>query len=148
MKRLFVGLVLLLASFLSTLAPLDGLRGLAARVGPVRWLPDLLLALVVVALFARMSQLHRRMLFPRRGLRLLAVGIGLYGVAVAAASGGLGYALGVLPAEAGPVLARAPEFAARIAPLPIFVAAQVLLALGAFRALTHLVPPGEFEADF
>jgi hypothetical protein len=148
MKRLFVGLVLLLASFASTLAPLEVLRGLAARIGPVRWLPDLLLALIVVALFARMSQLHRRMLFPRRGLRLLAVGIGLYVVAVAAASGGLGYALGVLPAEAAPALGRAPEFAARIAPLPFFVAAQVLLALGAFRALTNLVPPGEFEADF
>jgi hypothetical protein len=143
-----VGLVLLLASFASTLAPLEVLRGLAARIGPVRWLPDLLLALIVVALFARMSQLHRRMLFPRRGLRLLAVGIAMYGVAVAAASGGLGYALGVLPAEAAPSLARAPEFAARIAPLPFFVAAQVLLALGAFRALTNLVPPGEFEADF
>jgi hypothetical protein len=148
MKRLFVGLVLLLASFLSALAPLEGLRLLAGRLGPVRWIPDLVIALVVVALFARLSQLNRRMLFPRRGVRLLAAGIAMYVLAVAAASGGLGYALGVLPAEAATPLGSAPELAARIAPLPIFVIAQVLLALGAFRALTNLVPPGEFAEDF
>jgi len=145
-KRLFVALVLLLMSFLSALAPLEGLRGLAMGAGVYRWVPDLVLALALVAAFARLTQLHRRLLFPRRGVRLLAGGIALYALGAALATGLAVSALRLLPPEAGGP--GAAELAARAVPLPIFLAAQLLLVLGAFRAMTNLVPPDEFAADF
>ena len=148
MKRLFAGLVLLLMSFLSALAPLEALRGLAVRAGGFPWMPDLLLALALVAVFARFTQLHRRLLFPRRGDRLLAAGLALYATAVAVATGLAANATRLLPLEAGSPWTSAADVAGRLAPLPIFLAAQVLLALGAFRALSNLVPPAEFAEDF
>ena len=148
MKRLFAGLVLLMMAFLATLPPLEVLRALAVRSGAFAWVPELLLALVVVTAFARITQLHRRLLFPRRGGRLLAAGLALYAVAVAVATGAAAAALRLLPLEPGSPWAGAADLAARMVPLPLFLAAQVLLALGAFRALSNLVPPQEFAEDF
>lgn len=148
MKRLFVGLVLLLASFLSALGPLEALRAWAAGAGVYRWVPEFLLALALVALFAKVTQLHRRLLFPRRGVRLLAAGIALYAVGAAVATGLLAGALRMIPPEAGAPWTDAPALAAQVVPWPMFLAAQLLLVLGAFRALTNLVPPSEFDADF
>lgn len=148
MKRLFVGLVLLLASFLAAVGPLDVVRERAAGLGVYRWVPEIVLALVFVALFARVTQLHRRLLFPRRGVRLLAAGIALYAAGAAVATGMLVGALRLIPPEAGAPWTDAPALAAQVLPWPMFLAAQLLLVLGAFRALTNLVPPSEFDADF
>jgi hypothetical protein len=148
MTRLFIGLTLLLMSFLSALDGLKGLDDLAARVGVYRWVPELVLAAVAVALFVYRSSLRRRLLFPRRGFRLLAAGIGVYALGAAAAGGLLVTAAGMLPLEQGTPWARLPELVARLYPQPVFVAALLLLAMGAFRALSNLVPPAEFEEDF
>lgn len=148
MKRLYVALTLLLMSFLSVLAPFAHAQQLATRVGVYAWLPELLLAAAAVALFVKATHVHRRLLFPRRGLRLLAVGIALYALAVALASGVVARALGVLEiAKDGP-FASVPALASTLYPQPVFIVAQLLLVIGAFRALTNLVPPAEFEADY
>ena len=47
-----------------------------------------------------------------------------------------------------PAVVPVPEIAGQLYPQPLFVAAQVLLVLGAFRALCNLVSPAEFEADY
>jgi hypothetical protein len=148
MMRLFIGLTLLLTSFLSALDALKGLHDLAARIGVYRWVPELVLAAIAVALFVHQSRLKKRLLFPRRGFRLLAAGIALYGVGAAAAGGLLVKGAGMLPVEQGTVWARLPEWVARVYPQPVFIAALLLLAMGAFRALSNLVPPAEFQEDF
>jgi hypothetical protein len=148
MKRLFIGLTLLLTAFLSTLDGLDPLHHALARAGVQRWMTELALALAAVAAFANRSYLHRRMLFPRRGLRLLLAGIATYALALAVLTGLLARAVGLLPLEADTAWSALPEVVSMLRPLPLFVAAQVLLLVGAFRALTNLVPPDEFAADF
>jgi hypothetical protein len=148
MKRLFIGLTVLLMAFLSSLDQLEALHRFAARAGVQRWTIELALALAAVAAFAQRSQLHRRMLFPRRGLRLLLAGIAVHALAVALMTGLLVRAIGVLPIEADSVWSAWPELVSLLRPLPLLVAAQVLLLVGAFRALTNLVPPDEFAADF
>lgn len=146
MKRLFVGLTLLLMAFLSTLDPLDGMHALLQRIGVQRWMTELALAAGLVAVFVHLSQLHRRLLFPRRGLRILLAGIVVYALGIAVASGLLARTLDVVPLEQA--VADAPRFIAMLAPWPFLLAAEVLLLVGAFRALTNLVPPDEFAADF
>ena len=148
MKRLFIGLTVLLMAFLSSLDSWGALLRFASRAGVQRWMIEMALALVTVAVFAHRSQLHRRMLFPRRGLRLLLAGIALHGLALAIMTGALARILGVLPLEPNTPWAALPDIISLLRPLPLFVAAQVLLLLGAFRALTNLVPPDEFAADF
>jgi hypothetical protein len=148
MKRLFIGLTLLLMSFLSALEAFEGLRRLAAGAGAYRWVPELVLACLVVAMFLYASSLHRRLLFPRRGSRLLATGIALYAVAVAIATGAIAWSAGMLPLEKDSALAVVPDLATRLVPQPVFLLAQVLLVIGAFRALSNLVPPAEFAEDF
>jgi hypothetical protein len=148
MKRIFIGLTLLLMSFLSTLETLEGLRALSARVAGQRWVPELVLAALSVGVFLYASSLHRRLLFPRRGLRLLAAGIVLYALAVTLATGLLVTGMGMIPLEKGSFWADLPEIAASLYPLPLFLIAQVLLVVGAFRALSNLVPPAEFAEDF
>jgi hypothetical protein len=148
MKRLFVGLTLLLMAFLSTLDHFDRLHQLAARVGIQRWMTEAVLAVAIVALFVRASELNRRLLFPRRGLKLLLAGIVVYGLGVAVATGALVGATGALqPQDLGP-LADLPRVATRLTPWPLFFVADVLLVIGVFRALTNLVPPDEFAEDF
>jgi hypothetical protein len=148
MKRLFVGLVLLLMSFLSALEHLEVLRQLGTRVGLFRWVAELLIALAAVALFARTTKLHRRLLFPRRGGHLLAAGIVVYGLGAALATGLVVTVLGWLAIEKDSILAPAPALAAQIMPLPLLFTGQLLLVIGAFRAMTNLVPRSEFEADY
>jgi hypothetical protein len=148
MKRLIVGLTLLLMAFLSSLGPGDALHPFASRAGVQRWMMEMALALVVVAAFAHRSQLRRRMLFPRRGLRLLLAGITLHALALAIMTGALVRIPGVLPLEPDSVWAALLASITRLQPLPLLVLAQVLLLVGAFRALTNLVPPDEFAADF
>jgi hypothetical protein len=148
MKRLFIGLTLLLVAFLSTLDQLDPLHRVMARAGVQGWMTELALALAAVAVFAHRSSLHRRMLFPRRGLRLLLAGIGIYALALAVLTGLLARAVGWIPLEADTAWSALPNMVALLRPLPLFVAAEVLLLLGAFRALTNLVPPDEFATDF
>lgn len=148
MKRLFIALTLLLMSFLAALDNIAWLHALPARIGVQRWMTELVLAVVAVFLFVRASQLHRRLLFPRRGLRLVAAGIAVYGVAIAAASGLVAGAVGMLGVQQA--LGR-PDLADVMAGLdarPVFFAAQLLLVAGAFRALANLVPPAEFEEDY
>jgi hypothetical protein len=94
------------------------------------------------------SRLHRRQLYPRRGQRLLTAGIAIYAVGVAAATGLLVKAVQVMPIEQGSLGSGLPELMARLHPQPVLLAAQLLLAVGAFRALSNLVPPAEFEADY
>src|SRR5262249_24473195 len=148
MKRLFVGLTLLLMAFLSTLDHFDRLHQLAARVGVQRWMTELVLAVLVLALFVRASDLNRRLLFPRRGLPLLRAGIVAYALGVAVATGGVVGAAGLVsPQDLGP-LASLPQAATHLAPWPLFLVAEVLLVVGVFRALTNLVPPDEFAEDF
>ena len=148
MKILFAGLTLLLASFLSTLEHLDALRDLVGRAGAYRWLPELLLAAAAVALFLGASKLHRRLLFPRRGMRLLAAGVAVYAVGAATASGAVVHAAGWLPIEQGSVWADVSGAASFVDAPAVFVIAQLLLIVGAIRAFSNLVPPSEFEADF
>ena len=148
MKRLFVGLVLLLMAFLSTLRELDGFHGLLARAGVQRWVTELVLAAVAVTLFVRATSLHRRLLFPRRGVRLLLAGIALHGLGLAVASGLLARAAGQLAPEPQGAWAALPQVLPLVTALPLIAIAQVLLLAGAFRALTHLVPPDEFAQDF
>lgn len=148
MKRLFIGLTLLLMAFLSTLEPLDAFHRFAARGGVERWMTELALALAAVSAFARWSDLHRRMLFPRRGLRLLLGGIAFHALGLAVATGFLARALAWVPIEADSAWSGLVDFVPMLRPLPLFVAAEVLLLLGAFRALTNLVPPDEFAAEF
>ena len=143
MKRLFLGLVLLTMAFLSTLEALDGVQRLLARIGGQRWMIELPLAAIAVALFVRFTHLHRRMLFPRRGLRLLLAGIVVYAFAVAVATGVPNRAVAMAPEQV-----QLLPWTALLQPLPLFVLAQVLLLVGCFRALTNLVPPEEFLADF
>lgn len=148
MKRLFVALTLLLMSFLSALDSLAWLRDLSARIGLYRWVVELVLALAVVTLFARKAELHRRLLFPRRGDQLLIAGIAVYALAVAAATGALVQAMGFIAKLADSGLGGVPTLVANVYPQPVFIAAQLLLMLGAFRALANLVPPGEFAEDY
>jgi hypothetical protein len=148
MTRLFIALTLLMMSFLSALDSVEWLHRLTARMGMYRWVPELVLALAAVAVFVRMSNIHRRLLFPRRGLRLLAAGIAVYGLGVGAASGALVSAVALVPVENGSMWARVPDVVASLYPQPVFVAAQLLMVVGAFRALANLVSPGEFEADY
>jgi hypothetical protein len=147
MKRLFVGLTVLLMAFLSS-HPGDAPHPFASRAGVQRWVMEMALALVVVAAFAHRSQLRRRMLFPRRGLRLLLAGITLHALALAIMTGALVRILGVLPLEPDSVWAALLAIIPLLRPLPLLVLAQVLLLVGAFRALTNLVPPDEFATDF
>jgi len=148
MKRLFVGLTLLLMAFLSTLDQFDRLHALAARVGVQRWMTELVLAALVVALFVRASDLNRRLLFPRRGLKLLLAGIVVYALGVGVATGALVGATGMVAPEDLGALASLPRVAAKLTPWPLFLVADVLLVIGVFRALTNLVPPDEFAEDF
>jgi hypothetical protein len=148
MMRLSLGLTLLLMSFLAALDHVDGLHAAASRMGVQRWMTELAIAAIAVGLFFKAGKLHRRMLFPRRGMRLLAVGIGLYAAGLAVATGLVARASRFAPLEAGGPLAAVPQIAGQLYPQPLFVAAQVLLVLGAFRALCNLVSPSEFEADY
>lgn len=148
MKRLFVGLTLLLMAFLSTLDHLDPLHRIATRVGVQRWMTELVLAVLGTAAFVHACKLQRRLLFPRRGLRLLLLGIALYLLGAGIASGVLADALAALPLDRDSPWSDLPRLATQLAPLPLFVAAQVLLVVGSFRALTNLVPPDEFAEDF
>ena len=102
MKRLFIGLTLLLMAFLSSLDQLDAMHRLLARVGVQRWMTELLLAAAVAGAFSYTSQLHRRMLFPRRGLRLLLVGIAVYAAGFPLATGTLANVVGWLPLDESP----------------------------------------------
>ena len=148
MKRLFLGLTLLLMAFLSSFDALDGLHRLLARVGVQRWMTELVLAAAAVAAFVHVTSLHRRLLYPRRGLRLLLAGLALYAGAVAVATGMLAGAVATLPLETDSTRALVSHGVTLLSPLPLFLAAQVLLLVGVFRALTHLVPPDEFAEDF
>lgn len=148
MMRLSLGLTLLLMSFLAALDNVEGLHAAIGRAGVERWMTELAIAAIAVGLFFKAGQLHRRMLFPRRGMRLLAVGIALYAGGVVIASGLLTRAFQFAASHAGGALAAAPELAGLLYPQPLFVGAQVLLVLGAFRALCNLVSPTEFEADY
>lgn len=148
MKRLFLALTLLLMSFLSALDQLAPVHAVLARAGIPRWMTELLLAALAVALFVRATSLRRRMLYPRRGLRLLAAGISVYAVAVVASSGLVAHAATALPLEAVTALGSVPDTIAQVPAQPLFLAALVLLVLGAFRALCNLVPPAEFAEDY
>jgi hypothetical protein len=148
MMRLFAGLTLLLASFLSTLDHMEWLHALPARAGLDRWSLELLLSAAAVAAFVHASSLHRRLLFPRRGMRLLAVGIAVHALGVAAATGVLVRAIGMVAIEPGSAWAEVPDVVASVNARLVFVAALLPLALGAFRALANLVPPAEFEEDY
>ena len=148
MKRLFVGLTLLLMAFLSTLDALDGLHAMLARISVPRWGTELALAATAVGLFVRASDLNRRLLFPRRGLKMLAAGIGVYGLAVAASAGLVAQAMVSVPLEPDSLAGGVTGFLAGLHVQPLFVAAQVLLFVGVFRALANLVPPAEFAEDF
>lgn len=145
---LFVGLTLLLLSFLSALDHLGLVRSLAAEAGGPRWLPELVLSAIAVALFLRATSLKKRLLYPRRGKRLLAAGIAVYALGVAAAMGLLIKAAGLLANEMGKEWAAVPGWVAQLYPQPVLVIAQLLLVFGAFRALANLVPPNEFAEDF
>jgi hypothetical protein len=148
MIRLFIGLTLVLMSFLAALETLDGLRAMVSSAGAYRWATELVLAAVVVGAFLHTSRLHRRQLHPRRGQRLLTAGIAIYAVGIAAATGLLVKALKVMPIEQGSLGFDLPALLARLHPQPMLLAAQLLLVVGAFRALSNLVPPAEFEADY
>jgi hypothetical protein len=148
MTRLFIALTLLLMSFLSALDHLDWLRNTIARVGVHRGVPELMMAASIVAVFAHLSSLHRRLLFPRRGAYLLAAGIVVYAVGLAAANGLLAAAAVLVPTEQGSPWADVPTLVAGVYPQFVLLAAQLLLVLGAFRALSNLVPPAEFKEDF
>lgn len=148
MMRLSLGLTLLLMSFLAALDPMADLHASVSRMGVQRWMTELAIAAIAVGLFFKAGNLHRRMLFPRRGMRLLAVGIALYAAGLAVATGLVARAFRVVPLEAGSPWSAVPEIAGQLYPQPLFVAAQVLLVIGAFRALCNLVSPSEFEADY
>jgi len=148
MTRLSIGLTLLLMSFLSTLDHLEWLHALPARAGLDRWMLELVLAAAAVAVFAHASSLHRRLLFPRRGMRLLAMGIAVYALGLAVATGVLVRALEMVAIEQGNVWSAVPELVAGVNAQLVLVAALLPLALGAFRALANLVPPAEFEEDY
>jgi hypothetical protein len=148
MTRLSIGLTLLLMSFLAALDHVERVHTVLARIGVQRWMTELAIAAVAVGLFFRAGRLHRRMLFPRRGLRLLAAGIAVHAVAIAAGTGIIVRALQWVPAEAATPWGGLPQLADRVPAQPLFFVAQVLLVLGAFRALCNLVPPAEFEADY
>lgn len=143
MKRLAVGLVLLLMSFLAALENIDGLHAPLAELGVRRWMSELLLAIIAVGLLFRVAKLHRRMLYPRRGMRLLASGIALYAVGAALATGLVVRALQTVPLD--PEL---PEIAGLLPAQPLLAGAQLLLVVGAFRALCNMVSPSEFDADY
>ena len=147
MKRLFIGLTLLLMTFFSTLDHVGGLYRVGSRFGVQRWMAEMVLATAMVALFARACQLHRRMLHPRRGLRMLVAGIALYGLALGLNTGLLATAFTKLSFDESD-WAGVPHVLAQLPALPFCVAAWVLLIAGAFRALTNLVPPDEFAEDF
>ena len=148
MKRLFVGLVLLLMAFLSALEHLDRVHAAGARHGLQRWMTEAVIALITVALFVRFTQLRRRLLFPRRGLRLVLAGIVVHALGMAVATGALASAAGGLPTEDAGLLAGMARVLPLLTPVPLFLSAQVLLLIGVFRALTNLVPPQEFAEDF
>lgn len=143
MKRLAVGLVLLLMSFLAALENIDGLHAPLSQLGVQRWMSELLLAAIVVGLLFRVAKLHRRMLYPRRGMRLLAGGIALYAVGAALATGAVVRAVQLVPLD--PAL---PELAELLPAQPLLAGAQLLLVVGAFRALCNMVSPSEYDADY
>jgi hypothetical protein len=145
---LFAALTLLLLSFLSALDHLGLLRSLAAEAGGPRWLPELVLAALAVGLFLRATSLKKRLLYPRRGKRLLAAGLAVYALGIAAGMGLLVKGAGLLAGEMGKEWAGVPGIVAQLYPQPVLIAAQLLLVFGAFRALANLVPPNEFAEDF
>lgn len=148
MKRLFLALTLLLMSFLGALEHLDAFHALLARIGIQRWMTELVLAAAAVALFVNATQLHRRLLFPRRGLRLLAAGLGVYAIALVAATGMLSRVVDFFVIDTSGAWSAVADIVADMGAQPVFLTAQVLLVVGAVRALTNLVPPAEFEADY
>jgi len=148
MKRLYLGLTLLMMAFLSSFDALDGLHRLLARIGVQRWMTELVLAAVAVAAFVQATSLHRRLLYPRRGLRLLLAGIVLHAGAAGVATGALAGAVASLPLDTDSTRAVLSHGVGVLSPLPLFVLGEVLLLVGAFRALTNLVPPDEFAQDF
>ena len=147
-QSLFIALTLLLLSFLSALEHLGWLRHLAADAGMPRWLPELLLAALAAAAFIHASRLKQRLLHPRRGNWLLAAGIAAYALGLAAAMGLLAQGGAWMANELGGEWSRAPGLIALLYPQPLLILAQALLAFGAFRALSNLVPPNEFAEDF
>ncbi len=148
MKRLFLALTLLLMSFLGALEHLDAFHALVARIGIQRWMTELVLAAAAVALFVNATHLHRRLLFPRRGLRLLAAGLGVYAIALVAATGLLSRVVDFFVIDTSGAWSAVADFIAAMGAQPVFLTAQVLLVVGAVRALANLVPPAEFEADY
>ncbi|NNU45260.1 hypothetical protein [Ramlibacter montanisoli] len=148
MKRLFLALTLLLMSFLAALDHLDAFHALVARIGIQRWMTELVLAAAAVALFVNATHLHRRLLFPRRGLRLLAAGLGVYAIALVAATGWLSRAVDFFVIDTSGAWSAVADVVADLGAQPVFLTAQVLLVVGAVRALSNLVPPAEFEADY
>lgn len=148
MKRLFLGLVLLTMAFLSSLEALDGVHRLLAPMGGERWMLEAPLAVAAVALFMRAAHLHRRMLFPRRGLRLLLAGIVLDALAFVPATGWADRVPALLPADPDAPWSQLPQHLGLLQAAPLFFVAQALLLVGAFRALTNLVPREEFLADY
>lgn len=148
MTRLSVGLTLLLMSFLAALDNVDGMHATFSRLGVQRWMTELVIAAAAVAFLFKAGSLHRRMLFPRRGMRLLAAGIAVYVAGLALSAGVIARALQFVPLEKGSEWAFLPDLAGHLYPQPLILAGQVLLVLGAFRALCNLVSPSEFEADY
>ena len=148
MMRLALGLTLLLMSFLAALDHVDGLHAAASRLGVQRWMTEVAIAALAVGLFFKAGNVHRRMLFPRRGMRLLAFSIGLYAAGLAIATGLVARAFQFATQQAGAPWAAMPQVAGQLHAQPLFIAAQVLLVIGAFRALCNLVSPAEFEADY
>jgi len=141
MKRIFVGLTILLFMFLSEIQAQFPFGVLSSKTG----IPDsyivLLTAIVGTALFFIYSSFRRRLIFPIPGIRLLTTGAILFLLTCGIATFVFMWVLGALGGNGANsnILAviMSAAFVGAFA-TPLLYLAKILLILGAFRMLTNL----------
>ena len=69
-------------------------------------------------------------------------------IALVAATGMLSRAVDFFVIDTSGAWSAVADVVADLGAQPVFLTAQVLLVVGAVRAMTNLVPPAEFEADY
>lgn len=145
MKRIFVGLTLLLSTVISNSISLVT-PGLAFGFEPV--VVELSMAAIAVAAFLKLGRIRGRIVYPIPGIRFITIGILLSAVPLVL---GIGYVI-VTVITSGAALHKiwlifipAVVFSQYIK--PILLVAGVALVFGSFRLLTNLLPANVAVGD-
>jgi hypothetical protein len=141
-KRIFVGLTLLLLLFLPMTDNFLTLGALASKFGIPSIFAELFVAGATVAVFFKLSGIRERIIYPIPGIRLLTIGIVLYVVPLLIGSVYFVVLTKIFGAtEQTPWLALVPAIIVGKYTAPILLLAETILLLGAFRLLTNLSSP-------